>query len=303
MMRSGEFGELTAFMAVVQASSFRGAARRLGVTPSALSRTIGKLETRLGVRLLNRTTRSVSPTEAGVTLQARLAPVLADLDEAVSDTSAMQDRTVGTVRLNLPKLAADLIIAPLLARFSESHPGIKLELTIDDGLSDVIAQGFDAGIRIGERLARDMIAIRLTPELRNAVVASPKYFTGRTRPETPHDLRMHACLNYRWSTTGQLYRWRFTGPDGPVEVDVEGPLAVNDTAMLRDAAVDGLGLACLPEPFLRPQIESGALMRVLEPWCQPFAGFYLYHPSRHRTPPPLRVLIDFIQSERAPTSS
>lgn len=296
-MRSGEFGELNAFMAVVEARSFRAAAQRLGVTPSALSRTIGRLESRLGLRLLNRTTRSVSPTDAGLSLHARLRPVLADLQEAVSDTAAMQDTAVGTLRLNLPRLAADLILTPLLARFGERHPGIRLEMTIDDGLSDIVGQGFDAGIRIGERLARDMIAIRLTPDFRNAVVASPAYFAERPRPETPHDLRYHACLNYRWSATGQLYRWPFNGPDGPLEVDVEGPLVINDTSVIRDAAISGMGLACLAEAFVASQIDSGALVRVLEPWCQPFSGFHLYHPSRHRTPTTLRALIDFIQAE------
>jgi DNA-binding transcriptional LysR family regulator len=300
-MRSGEFGELNAFMAVVQARSFRAAAQRLGVTPSALSRTIGRLEARLGMRLLNRTTRSVSPTEAGLALQGRLEPILTDLEQAVSDTAAMQDSAVGNLRLNLPRLAADLVLAPLLARFGERHPGIRLELTIDDGLSDVVAEGFDAGIRIGERLARDMIAIRLTPDYRNAVAASPAYFTGRSRPETPHDLRSHACLNYRWSATGQLYRWPFLGPNGPLEVDVDGPLVVNDTAVIRDAAVRGLGLACLPEAYFAAQLESGALVRVLERWCRPFPGFYLYHPSRHRTPTTLRALIDFLQDQRTLT--
>lgn len=302
-MRSSEFSELSAFMAVVQARSFRDAARRMAITPSALSRSIGRLETRLGMRLLNRTTRSMSLTEAGASLQARLGPVLADLDNAVRETAAMQESPVGNIRLNLPKLAADLIITPLLTRFAEKHPSIRFELTIDDGLSDIVAEGYDAGIRIGERVARDMVAIRLTPEYRIAVVGSPAYFAGRSKPETPYDLRTHSCLNYRWAQTGQRYRWHFDSPDGPLEVDVDGPLVVNDTGVIRDAALGGLGLACLPEATLAPYIESGALVRVLEPWCRPFAGFYLYHPSRNRTPPPLRALIDFLQAERSHTST
>lgn len=296
-MQSSEFSELSAFMAVAQGRSFRDAARRMGVTPSGISRAIRRLEERLGMRLFNRTTRSMSLTEAGLSLQARLGPALADLDNAVRETAAMQANPVGNIRLNLPKLAADLIITPLLPRFVSKHPGIKIELTIDDGLSDIVAKGFDAGIRIGERVARDMVALRLTPEYRIAVVGSPAYFAECPKPQTPYDLRTHACLNYRWASTGQLYRWHFDGPDGPLEVDVDGPLVVNDTGVIRDAALGGLGLACLPEATLAQHIESGALVRVLEPWCKPFAGFYLYHPSRDRTPPPLRALISFLQSE------
>lgn len=296
-MRGADFAELSAFLAVAELRSFRAASKRIGVSPSALSRTMSRLESRLGVRLLNRTTRSVNFTEAGKLLYARLGPVVTELENAVSDTAALQRQPVGTVRLNLPKLAADLILAPLLGRFAKSLPGVRLELTIDDGLTDVVAEGFDAGIRIGERLARDMIAIRLTPDYRIAIAGSPEYWAERSKPTTPHDLRHHACLNYRWSTTGQVYRWRFDGPDGPLAVDVEGPLLANDTGLIRDAALAGMGLICLPETFLAPFLESGALVRVLDPWCKPFPGFYLYHPSRLQTPPALRAFIAFLQAE------
>jgi DNA-binding transcriptional LysR family regulator len=297
MMRGAEFAELSAFMLVTELTSFRAAARRLGVSPSGLSRTMRRLETRLGVRLLNRSTRSVSPTEAGELLYARLVPAFAQLDSAVNETAALQDRPVGTVRLNLPKLAADLILAPRMGEFAKAYPSVRLELTIDDGLSDVVAQGFDAGIRIGGRLARDMIAVRLTPDYRLAIAGAPEYFAGRARPETPRDLREHACLNYRWSATGEVYRWRFDGPDGPLEVDVEGPLVANDTVLIRDAALAGMGLVCMPEAFLDSHLASGALIRVLDPWCKPFPGFYLYHPSRFQTPPALRALIGFLQAQ------
>lgn len=298
-MRAAEFGQLSAFAAVADARSFRAAAIREGVSPSALSRTVRRLEERLGTRLFNRTTRSVRLTEAGEQLYVRLAPAVAELEGAVRDTAARQGVPAGIVKLNLPRLAADLAIAPILGSFSKAYPGIRLELTIDDGLTDVVEQGFDAGIRIGHRLARDMIAMRLTPDYRLAVAASPDYFRDRPAPQSPRDLRDHACLNYRWSATGQLYRWRFDSPDGPIDVDVEGPLVANDISIIRDAALAGMGLICMPEAFLAADLERGALVRVLDRWCAPYAGFYLYHPSRHQTPPALRALIAFLRDDPA----
>jgi DNA-binding transcriptional LysR family regulator len=296
-MEGGQYTELMAFMAIYEALSFRDASLRLGVTPSALSRTLRRLEDRLAVRLINRTTRSVSPTEAGTLLYAKLAPAVAGLDQALGDALALRDDPVGRIRLNLPRLAAELIVMPRLPLFTVRHPRVRLEIVVDDGLTDVVAAGFDAGIRIGERLAQDMVAVRLTPPYRIAVVGSPAYFARYAPPATPHDLSKHLCLNYRWAATGQLARWPFTGPEGMVKVDVEGPLVINDTGLLRDAVVAGVGLACLPEAAVAPDIASGALLRVLDDWCKPFPGFYLYHPSRHRTPPALRALISFFQAE------
>lgn len=300
MLDGGQYSELTAFMAIHEARSFRDAALRLGVTPSALSRTLRRLEDRLGLRLLNRTTRSVSPTEAGTLLYAKLAPAVAGLEAAVDDVASLGNDPVGRVRLNLPRLAAELILMPRLARFAALYPRVRLEMVIDDALTDVVATGFDAGIRIGERLAQDMTVVRLTPAIRVAVVGSPSYFAGHAPPQAPHDLSRHTCITYRWAATGQLHRWHFQGPDGVIEVDVEGPLVINDTGFIRDAALAGLGLAYLPEAAVEPHLASGALVRVLEPWCQPFAGFYLYHPGRHRTPPGLRALISFLQAEDVP---
>ncbi len=298
-MEGSHYAELMAFMAIHEARSFRGASLRLGVTPSALSRTLRRLEDRLAVRLLNRTTRSVSPTEAGALLYAKLVPAVAGLHHALGDALAFGDEPAGTVRLNLPRLAAELIVMPRLPLFSALYPKVQLEMVIDDGLTDVVAKGFDAGIRNGERLAQDMIAVRLTPPFRVAVVGSPTYFAKHAPPITPHDLSKHRCLNYRWDTTGQLARWPFTGPDGLVNVDIEGPLVINDTGFLRDAAVTGVGITCLPEAAVETHIASGALVRVLDDWCKPFPGFYLYHPSRHRTPPALRALISFLQADTA----
>jgi DNA-binding transcriptional LysR family regulator len=297
IMGGAEYAELTAFMVIAETRSFREASRRLGVTPSALSRTIRKLETRLELRLLNRTTRSVSPTEAGTILYDKLVPLIAGLQTAVGDAIALRSEPVGTVRLNVPRLAAELILWPRLARFHELFPGVRLDIVIDDGLTDIVAKGFDAGIRIGGRLPRDMIAIPLTAEYRKAVVGSPGYFADHPVPRTPQDLRDHDCITYRWIPAGQPCRWSFDGPDGAFEVEVDGTLAVNDTGLMRDAVLDGLGLAFLPEAVFEPHIASGTLVRVLEPWCKPFPGFYLYHPSRRQTPPALRALISFLQTE------
>lgn len=296
-MNGNHYAELTAFMAINEARSFRDAALRLGVTSSALSRTLRRLEDRLGVRLLNRTTRSVSPTEAGTLLYTKLVPAVASLANAVNDAAALRQEAAGTIRLNLPRLAAELILLPRLSQFHLRYPGIKLDLVVDDDLTDIVAKGFDAGIRIGNRLAQDMVAVRLTPAYRVCVAGSPDYFAEHGYPETPHDLPGHACINYRSASTGRLFSWPFDGPDGAMEVDVDGPIVVNDTGILRRAAIAGLGLTCLPEAALQQDIDNGHLIRVLEAWCKPFAGFYLYHPSRHQTPPALRALISFLQDE------
>jgi DNA-binding transcriptional LysR family regulator len=298
-VRGAEFAELTAFMAIVRERSFRGAAKRLGLSPSALSHTIRELEERLGVRLLNRTTRSVSPTEAGIGLFNRLEPAIADIEGAVGETGSLGTRPSGRVRLNLPRLAASLVLVPVLGRFAETYPDIHLDLTIDDAFADVVGEGFDAGIRVGERVERDMVAVRLTPDLRLAVVGAPSYFARRPPPRTPRELRNHACINYRWSGSGALYRWHFDGPDGPLDVDVGGPLTVNDTGIIIDAALAGSGLACLPETAVMQHLASSRLTRALDEWCRPFSGFFLYYPGRRHMPVPLRTLIAFLKQEDA----
>lgn len=296
-MRGTEFAELTAFLAVAKERSFRRAAKRLGFSPSALSHTIRELEERLGTRLLNRTTRSVSPTEAGLALFTRIEPAIAEIENAVGEFGVFQLRPSGRLRLNLPQVAADLIRAPVLGRFAQAYPDIRLELTIDDALTDVIAEGFDAGIRNGEHLQQDMVAVRLTPNLQLAIVGAPLYFAQREAPQTPRDLKNHACINYRWATTGALYRWPFNGPDGPIDVAVEGPLAVNDMDVMLEAALGGGGLACLPERVVARHIETGRLVRVLEAWCRPISGFFLYYPGHRHTPIALRTFIDFLRSD------
>lgn len=294
-MDGSDYAELTAFMAIYEMRSFREAAMRLGVTSSALSRTLRRLEDRLGVRLLNRTTRSVSPTEAGTRLYGRLIPAVASLEDAVDAAVALREDAVGTVRINLPKLAAELVLLPRLPQLRAQYPGVRLEMVIEDGLADVVAKGFDAGIRNGERVAKDMIAIRLTPAYRNAIVGSPAYFAKHALPETPRDLIGHACISYRWAATGHLYRWRFEGAHGTLEAEIDPVIIANDTGVMRDAAIAGAGLTCLPEAAVQSYIDSGSLVRVLEAWCQPYPGFYLYHPSRRQTPPALRALITVLQ--------
>lgn len=294
MIGGGEYADLRAFMVIVETRNFREAAGRLGVTPSALSRTIKRLEERLGQRLLNRTTRSVAPSDAGQSLYARLVPVIAGLEDAVDDTLALRSDPVGAVRLNAPRMAAELLLLPRLAEFSALYPGIHLDLVVDDALSDVVGKGFDAGIRMGELLHQDMIATRLSPAFRTAIVGTPGYFAAHGTPRSPQDLKHHRCINYRWGSSRQTWRWPLEQEGGQLEIEVEGPLSVNDTGFLKDAALSGLGLACISETQVASHLARGDLVRVLEPWSKHYAGFFLYHPSRRQTPPTLRALITFL---------
>src|SRR5688572_16522585 len=289
MMRPGSFSELIGFVAVGQELSFRRAATRMGVSASALSHTIRRLEERLGVRLLNRTTRSVALTEPGQALFARLVPAFAELEAAEESATVFRDQLVGTVRLNLPSLAAHVLFGEGLGRFTRDYPSVHLEMTVDDGFTDIVAAGFDAGIRLGHHVHRDMIAVRVTPDLRVAVAASPAYLRSRGVPATPDDLHQHDCINYRWSGSGAVYRWPFS-KDGQVkEVAVEGPLTMNDTNLIVAAALDGAGLACVLEDRLEEHLDSGRLVRVLEDWCAPFPGFFLYYSGGRQMPQALRA--------------
>jgi DNA-binding transcriptional LysR family regulator len=295
-MTGTEYAELVAFMAVANERSFRRAAQRLGLSPSALSHTIRALEARLGARLLNRTTRSVAPTEAGQQLFARLQPVLGEMDAAVREVGAHQDTPRGTVRVNLPRIAAQWVVGPILADFLAAYPGVRVDLVVDDSITDVVAGGFDAGIRSGELVQQDMVAIRLTPDLRMAVVGAPAYLARHPAPQAPLQLREHACLTYRWRESGTLQRWRFSGPAGASEVAVDSVFTANDTNLLLDAALRGAGLAYLLDGLVAPYLARGELVRVLEPWCPPFAGFYLYYPNRPHMPAALRAFIDVLKS-------
>jgi len=250
----------------------------------------------LGVRLLNRTTRSVSLTAAGNALFERLPALVAAMDGAVDDIVAMSDAPRGVVRLNLPRVAAELTLAPLLVRFAAAFPAIALELTIDDGLSDIVAKGQDAGIRIGGRVAQDMAAVRVTPDLRAAVVGSPDYFRTHALPGHPRDLLQHVCLSYRWQHSQELYKWRFEDDGRAIELAIEARLTVDDTGILRDAVLAGMGIACLPDRLVAPLVESGLLVHVLAGFCPAQPGFFLYYPLNGHPSAALKAFIDFVRA-------
>ncbi len=294
-MRGTDYAELAAFVTVAQERSFRRAAARLGLSPSALSHTIRELEERLGARLLNRTTRSVAPTDAGARLLDQLAPAFAGITEAVAAVSTFKNRPSGTIRLNLPRLAAHIVLAPLFGRFAQTYPDVHLEVSVDDALTDIVAGGFDAGIRPGERVQRDMVAVRVTPDIRIAIVGSPNYLMARTPPRSPHDLQDHACINYRWAGSGALYRWKLSRDGKEFDLSVGGPLTLDDTDLIVAAAVNGAGLAYILESRIAGHLAAGRLLRVLEDWCPLLPGFFLYYPGRRHLAPALRALIDFVQ--------
>ncbi|BCS32353.1 LysR family transcriptional regulator [Luteitalea sp. TBR-22] len=289
-----ELGALAAFVAVAEERSFTRAAKRLGVSASALSHAMRALEERLGVRLLSRTTRSVSPTEAGSQLLERLAPALGDIDRVLEDVSQLRDRPAGRVRLLIPRLAARMVLAPRLAAFNAAYPDVVLDVTTDDSRLDIVAGRFDAGVHLGEFIERDMIAVRVSPDQRAAIVASPRYLAAHPAPLSPRDLTRHQCINIRMGLEG-IYRWEFERGDESITVGVSGPLDTDDIGLTILAALDGLGLAFALEQDVRPHLESGALVRVLEDWCPPFPGFYLYYPSRRQQPPALAALIDTLR--------
>ncbi|QPT11217.1 LysR family transcriptional regulator [Sphingomonas paucimobilis] len=294
-MRGSEFAELMAFLAVAEERSFRRAAQRLGISPSALSHSMRALEERLGARLLHRTTRSVAPTEAGQDLLHRLRPAIAEVDEAVRDVTAFQQRPRGRVRINLPRAAAELVIMPKLKAFRDAYPDVRVDLAIDDAITDVVARGFDAGIRSGGIVERDMISVPLTSDLRMAVVGSPALLGGLPKIGDPADLKGVPCVTYRWLQSDVLHPWRFDGPDGPIEIIVDSVLTTNATDMLLGSAIAGVGLAYLVESLVAPPVFAGSLVRVLEDWCRPFPGFYLYFSSRRQMPSALRVFVDFMK--------
>lgn len=286
-----------AFARVAQCGSFTHAAAELGVSASALSQTVRALERQLGVRLLQRTTRRVGLTEAGAQFLQQVRPALDALSAAFDTLDDWRGHPLGTLRINLPRVACELLIRPWLAEFRAAYPHLTLELVLDDGLSDIVAQGCDAGIRLGERLARDMVAIRLGGALRIAVAGAPSYFARRGRPRTPEELRAHDCLRYRFTTSGGLYRWEFARDGRVFEVDVDGGLIANDLPTMVDAALQGVGLVHVIEDVIRAPLADGRLERVLEPWALVFPGFYLYTPSRAQMPLKLRAFIDFLQEK------
>src|SRR6267142_4736160 len=292
-MRGSDFAELKAFAAIVERASFARAADHLGLSASALSQTIRQLETRLGVRLLNRTTRSVAPTLPGARLYERITPMMQELDAAVAETVAATGRTAGTLRINTPGMAAKKLIAPRLSRFHLAHPDVVLDIVIDDGLSDIVGGRFDAGIRVGERLEKDMIAVRLTPDVKMLALASPDYLSRRGEPKTPADLHHHACINWRFPGTGRIYRWEFAAKGKKFEIAVEGPLISNHQDVVLEGALQGLGiLYAYDVDRVDEAIARGQLKRVLAGWSLTSPGLYLYYSNRRLPQPALRAFID-----------
>jgi DNA-binding transcriptional LysR family regulator len=291
--------DLLAFLAVARERSFTRAAAKLGISQPTLSQTIRDLEERLGVRLLNRTTRSVAPTEAGERLFRTLAPGFEEMDRELSELSALRQKPAGTIRLTATEYAADAIVLPALTRVLPDHPDIKVEIVIDYGLTNIVAEQYDAGIRPGELVARDMIAVRVGPDLRMAVVGAPSYFADRKKPRTPQDLTEHNCINLRLPTHGgSLYAWEFEKNGREVNVRVEGQLVFNGAGALLGAALKGFGLAYLTEAHVQPYLSSGQLVRVLSDWCAPFSGYHLYYPSRRQPSPAFALLVEALRYRR-----
>ncbi len=299
---AAQLSDLAAFLAVARAGGFREAARAGGVSPSSLSEALRRLEARLGVRLLHRSTRSVMPTEAGVRLLERLGPALGEVEAALDVVNGFRDRPVGTLRLNVPASAARLVLPSLLPPFLAAYPDIVLDVVVEEGFIDILAAGCDAGIRYEERLAQDMIAIPIGPRRqRMATAAAPAYLEARGRPAHPRDLLNHACLRGRFAS-GAMPAWEFQRSAEVVTVEPSGPLIVRVSGgvdLAVDAAVAGCGIIHLFEDWLKPHLESGALEPVLESWWQPFTGPFLYYPGRRYLPAPLRAFVDFVQAQQA----
>jgi DNA-binding transcriptional LysR family regulator len=299
-MRREDLIDLNAFASVAEERSFTRAAAKLGTSQSALSHTVRRLETRLGVRLLTRTTRHVVPTEAGERLLRTLRPALDGIDAEIASLSALRDKPAGAIRITTGDHAAETILWPVLERRLSAYPDIKVELSIDQGLVDIVAERFDAGVRLGEQVGKDMIAVRLGPDVRMAVVGAPAYFAAHPRPRTPHDLTEHACINLRLPTLGGFYAWEF-GQDGrELKVRVDGQLAFNDVPLILKAATAGFGLACLLEDQARGYIADGRLERVLADWCPPFPGYHLYYPSRRQLSPAFAVVLEALRASTRP---
>ena len=294
-MRTDDLRALSTFLTVMEERSFTKAAKRLGVTPSAVSHAMSDLEQQIGVRLLSRTTRSVAPTVPGEHLLARLRPSFTEIREALAQVSGLRNKPAGRVRLLTPRFAVKTVLASRIGRFARDYPDIILEVTTDDSRMDIVAGGFDAGIHFGEYIEKDMIAVRVSRDQRPAIVGSPAYFASHPKPRSPRDLTRHRCINFRHGSAG-IYRWEFEKGRKSLSVAVNGPLIVDDVDLVIAAAVDGVGLAYMSEERGAEQLASGALVKVLEDWCQPFPGFFLYYPNRRNQPAALVALIETLRA-------
>jgi DNA-binding transcriptional LysR family regulator len=294
-MPRDNLNELTAFLAVAREKSFTRAAAQLGVSQSALSHTVRALEERLGVRLLTRTTRSVSPTEAGERLVRSVGPRLDEIEAELAALSALREKPAGTIRITAGEHAADAVLWPAIARLLPDYPDIRVEIIVDYGLTDIVAERYDAGVRLGEQVAHDMIAVRIGPDMRMAVVGAPAYFARQPKPRTPQDLTAHNCINLRLPTYGGLYAWEFEKAGRELKVRVEGQLIFNTAALRMNAVLAGLGLAYLPQDQVKAHLADGRLVRVLADWCAPFPGYHLYYPSRRQATPAFSLLVDALR--------
>ncbi len=294
-MKRDELGDLIAFLTVGEERSFTRAAARLGTSQSSLSHTVRRLEERMGVRLLTRTTRNVVPTDAGEQLMETLRPAFNDIRSRLDALSAMRQQPGGTIRITSSRHAAETILMPAVKRLMAEYREISVEISIDQRFVDLVTERYDAGVRLGESIEKDMIAVRIGPDLRMVVAGSPDYFARYPRPQTPHDLTGHNCINLRLPTLGGLYAWEFERDGRPLNVRVEGQFVSNDVPMIIDAALGGLGLACLPDDHLGPLVKSGRLVPVLEDWCPPFPGFHLYYPSRRLASPAFALLVEALR--------
>ncbi|WP_250627049.1 LysR family transcriptional regulator [Pinirhizobacter soli] len=290
-----DFHELSAFLAVARECSFTRAAKKLGTTQSALSHSVRKLESRLGVRLLTRTTRSVSPTEAGERLLDNIGPMFDDIEAEVAALSSFREKPAGMIRITVSQHASATVIQPMLARFLPNYPDIKIEVSIDNQLVDIVADRFDFGVRIGEQVASGMIAMRIGPDFRMIVVGSPSYFKDRKPPLTPQDLVSHNCINVRLPSYGALYPWEFEKDGREIKVRVEGQLIMNSGPRILDSAIAGLGLAWVPEDLAKPYLDDGRLIAVLDEWCVPFPGYHLYYPNRRHTSSAFTLFIEALR--------
>ncbi|MBB3560232.1 DNA-binding transcriptional LysR family regulator [Rhizobium sp. BK512] len=287
--------DISAFLTVAREGSFTRAAALLGVSQSALSQTVRALEERMGLRLLTRTTRKVSPTDAGERLIQSVGPRLEEISAELAQLSALREKPSGSVRISAGEQAAELVLMPAVQKLLPQYPDIAIEIVVDNGLTDIVAERLDAGVRLGEQVAKDMVAVRIGPDVRMAVVGSPDYFEKRSRPRTPHELTEHNCINLRLPTAGGFYAWEFEQGGRELRVRVEGQLAVNSGALAVKAAIAGAGLAFVLEDRVRDDLEAGRLTRVLADWCPPFSGFHLYYPSRRHQTPAFAIVVDSLR--------
>lgn len=294
-MSAESYDQIAIFSVVARERSFTRAAAKLGLSQPALSRTMRNLEERLGVRLLARTTRSVSPTEAGEHLLRVVAPRFDEIDTELALLSEFRDKPAGKLRITAGEHSAITILQPVLAKLLTENPDLNIEIIVDYGLTDIVAEGYDAGIRLGEQVAKDMIAVRVGPDLRMAVVGSPAYFSRNPRPKTPRDLTAHNCISIRLPTYGGIFPWEFEKKGQELKVRVEGQLVFNNIAMRIDAVLKGLGLAYMPEDLVQAHVERGKLVRVLSDWCPPFTGYHLYYPSRRQISPAFALFRDALR--------